>query len=238
MDSSGGPSSPRFRQAAAGENGLLNLPSSSATTSDTGLSSGGFGGAAGSSMVSGLTRIASTLKQEAAHDPFLRMMSAASEGAADRLLVAAEKGDLPTVEAALAAGVDPNKVAGRNGFTPLHHAVRRGHVGVAQALLTLCLGLHDGAYLCLGHRIALHGARQLHGLRHIDNDYPAGQAVLPGFDQQGGNQQRVWGRSGVQVGDDLIADQRVQQLLQPLPLFRRGKDSFAQGGSVQCPVVE
>ena len=135
MDSSGGPSSPRFRQAAAGENGLLNLPSSSATTSDTGLSSGGFGGAAGSSMVSGLTRIASTLKQEAAHDPFLRMMSAASEGAADRLLVAAEKGDLPTVEAALAAGVDPNKVAGRNGFTPLHHAVRRGHVGVAQALL-------------------------------------------------------------------------------------------------------
>lgn len=40
---------------------------------------------------------------------------------ADALLIGAESGDEKAVERALNAGIDPNQVSGRNGFTPLHH---------------------------------------------------------------------------------------------------------------------
>jgi hypothetical protein len=43
------------------------------------------------------------------------------ENLADTLLIGAETGDEKAVERALKSGVDPNKVSGRNGFTPLHH---------------------------------------------------------------------------------------------------------------------
>jgi ankyrin repeat protein len=44
-------------------------------------------------------------------------------------------GDYSTALAALQAGVDPNRVAGRGGFTPLHHASARGHGRVVRLLL-------------------------------------------------------------------------------------------------------
>ena len=115
--------------------GLLQIPTSSATTSGAGTSSGGFGGVLGSTIMSSLTKISNTLKEEASNDPFLCALNARQEAAADILLLSAEKGELPAVEAALNAGVDPNRVAGRNGFTPLHHAVQRGHVPVTRLLL-------------------------------------------------------------------------------------------------------
>lgn len=66
-----------------------------------------------------------------------RAFSAGSEELSRQLMLAAEKGDLPSAKEALAAGADPNaRVPGTwLNYTPLHQAVTNGHREIAQLLL-------------------------------------------------------------------------------------------------------
>ncbi|MNU03250.1 hypothetical protein D3C72_2472050 [compost metagenome] len=53
----------------------------------------------------------------------------------------------------------------------------------------------------------------------IDHQHALGQTVLTGFDQQRRHQDRVRRLGARQVLADFLADQRVQQGLQPAPLL-------------------
>ncbi len=66
-----------------------------------------------------------------------RTFSAELEELNRQLMLAAEKGDLPNAQAALAGGADPNaRVPGTSlNYTPLHQAVGEGHREIAELLL-------------------------------------------------------------------------------------------------------
>ena len=72
--------------------------------------------------------------------------------------------------------------------------------------------------------------------RGIHHQHALGHLALAGLHQQRRDQDGV-GRFGPgQVLDDLRADQRVQQLLQPAPFLRRLEDPLAQGGAVELAI--
>mmetsp|Transcript_17288 Transcript_17288/g.40558 ORF Transcript_17288/g.40558 Transcript_17288/m.40558 type:complete len:367 (-) Transcript_17288:60-1160(-) len=124
---------PRPTTASGGRNrgGVFLAPLSSSS-----MVSASAGNVMGSSRAMEADRGAKgELHDSVAGDALLRVMTASSADDADALLLASEKGDLDKVTELLRAGVDAQCVAGLKGFTPLHHACSRGHLGVAKVLL-------------------------------------------------------------------------------------------------------
>lgn len=159
---SNGSDSARWKSATMhgiGSDGLLSRPLDS-KRDGAGFSGGGFNGPAGASASLAAGKIEDTIRNELAGDALLHMLGSSQEELADSLLIGAERGDEAVVEKALKAGVDPNKVSGRNGFTPLHHACSRGHLKVSEMLLlkgaSVSAATTDGLETPL-HMAAYHG---------------------------------------------------------------------------------
>ena len=106
-------------------------------------------------------------------------------------------------------------------------------MGMAQTLIAMGLSLQNGPHLLLGHIIPRCGTGDLQGLGHVHHQHPLGHLILPRLHQQRRHQQRIGRLGRGQISHNLIADQRMQQLLQPAPFTRRAEHLLAPRRAVQ-----
>jgi len=115
------------------------------------------------------------LAETVAGDALLRVMSSKEIDTNNALIIAAEKGNLSDMQRLLAAGAQPQHIAGLNGFTPLHHAANRGHLDVARELVTA--GADPGATSASSGEAPLHLAAYSGGLAVVELLLDSGAAV-------------------------------------------------------------
>ena len=77
------------------------------------------------------------LLETARADPLLNILTKAGKTLKNEndILAAAESGNIQGVMTILVKGVHPDSCTGLNGYRPLHYAVSRGHINVAERLL-------------------------------------------------------------------------------------------------------
>ena len=90
------------------------------------------------------------LLETARNDPLLNILTKAGKTLKNEndILAAAESGNIQGVMTILVKGVHPDSCTGLNGYRPLHYAVSRGHINIAERLLffgaTIDVATDDG----------------------------------------------------------------------------------------------
>ncbi len=122
---------------------------------------------------------------------------------------------------------------------PRQIAIIHKHViGMLQALFALSLSIENGTHLLLAGLISGRRACDLEQLWHIHDQHSTDLTILPGLDKQRRDHDGVRRFGQGEMPGDLGANQRMQELFEPLPLGRVSKYFLTQPSAVQLTALQ